>query len=499
MVAVMADEVVEHPTYFEHIRHFFDPVDIEHMAQLGIDLSTYDALKVRATSVYFRTEPPNATMPPDAERRWSAERSQTFGNWIRDGFVLGQPVAPDPLPVEPVDGSTAKRVRKDARELSADEISVLSHAFSEVMARDPDDPEGYFVLAGLHWFPAPSECLHHEDRYNPWHRVYMTRFEDALRTVPGCEAVTLPYWNIAESPPDFLFAAPFHSYTLPLDVHPNYPAGYSTTRFDPDQITANVANEDIAGIIDDALAEPIWRDFISSESRGIEAAHDVGHPSIGLTMSTPDVAAFDPIFWFFHSNWDRLWWRWQQVMSATTLPTFSTTIVGSSTAFLSPPFNELRPFDMTAEQTIDLAAMGVEYAEPLTIEPPSRAVIRRSRVGSLAADQNAQVVSAPQTSVRLKGIDRLAIPGSFRAILRADGEVVGRRTFFQSTEPVDCGNCREHAKVNLDFIVDVDRLLGRTLSATIEPILTRPDVPAVIPLAACGNPTLNARLLIERT
>jgi hypothetical protein len=101
--------------------------------------------------------------------------------------------------------------------------------------------------------------------------------------------------------------------------------------------------------------------------------------------------------------------------------------------------------------------------------------------------------------VRLKGIDRLAIPGSFRAVLRADGEVIGQRTFFQSTEPVECATCRERAKINLDFLVDVDQALGKTLTSSIELVMPDPALGDAIPLAACGDPTLNVRLLVEQS
>jgi hypothetical protein len=41
------------------------------------------------------------------------------------------------------------------------------------MAKEPSDPDSYFVQAGIHWLPAPLYCLHHENRYNPWHRSYL--------------------------------------------------------------------------------------------------------------------------------------------------------------------------------------------------------------------------------------------------------------------------------------------------------------------------------------
>jgi hypothetical protein len=108
----MADEVIANPTYFGNIRHFFDPEDLEHMGRLGVDLSTYEALRDRATSVYFRTKPPNPSMPPDPARHWSAERSETFANWIRNGFSLG-----DPIPVEPTEVEAARVARTRGRSI----------------------------------------------------------------------------------------------------------------------------------------------------------------------------------------------------------------------------------------------------------------------------------------------------------------------------------------------------------------------------------------------
>lgn len=488
----MGDAVIASPTYLGDIRHFFEAEDLDHMFRLGVDISTYEALKERATSVYFQTKPPDPAMPPDPARHWTPERSATFANWIRNGFPLGEP-SPQVPTTEPVD-----RVRKDASALDQDEIETLRRAFKGIMDRPADHSSGYFVLAGQHWFPAPNECLHHEDRFNPWHRVYVTKFEDALRSVPGAESVTLPYWDITHPPPDFLFEPPFDAYELPVPIHGAYPAGYRTLRFDRDAIASNVVDEGIAATIDNALAQPIWGDFISHEQSGIEAAHDDGHVAIGRTMSVPDAAAFDPIFWLFHANWDRLWWQWQQTMDATTVTTFRSTIKGSAD-FLAPPFNDLRPFGETADETIDLTEMGISYAQPAKQAPEFVPAVHRARAGSLPALHGLRVREAPQASVRLKGIDRLSVPGSFRAILHADGAVIGRRAFFQSTEPDDCANCRERARINLDFLVDIDEVLGRTLTTSIELVTPDPSLGATIPLAACGNPTLNVRLLVEQS
>ncbi|MBA2323530.1 MAG: tyrosinase family protein [Pseudonocardiales bacterium] len=323
----MAENVIAEPTYMEHIRHFFDEIDLDHMAAQGVDLSTYSLLSQRASDVYLHTLQPDGDMPPDPGRRWSAERSATFLNWITNGLPIGVPTA------EPVQTIVAQRIRKDARDLSAAELTTLTTAFRGIMDRDPSEPTSYFALAGTHWFPPPNECKHHEDRYQPWHRVFVTRFEDALRSVDGCGDVTLPYWDITAEPPEFLFAPPFDAYTAPVDIMlPDYPAGYRTIRFDASTIAANVVAFDIPSLIASATQNFRWDRF----NKGIWQAHDAGHPACGTTMSTPDAAAFDPIFWFFHANWDRLWHEWQQIMRATTYWSFRSALF-TSPAFLQAP------------------------------------------------------------------------------------------------------------------------------------------------------------------
>ncbi len=486
----MSDQIVENPTYMEHIRHFFEDIDLDHMSQKGIDLSTYESLKANSTDVFFQTLPPNANMPPSDERKWSKKRSDTFKNWIRNGHPFGSPKLQSLKP------SQAGRIRKDARNLLEGEIDKLTLAFSELMKRDTDDPDSYFALAGMHWYPLPFKCKHHEDRYNPWHRAYLEKFENALRSVDGCEDVTLPYWDITSPPPEFLFKEPFDSYTLPIDIHANYKAGYKTQRFSANDIETNVQSARISDTITHAMNQPVWGDFVSYTNQGIESAHDAGHGACGPTLSNTDAASFDPIFWFFHSNWDRLWWEWQQIMSATTLWTFRSTIKGN-TEFLEPPFNDLDPFSRTADKTIDLNSMGIGYELQSDLEEADPQALARSGFGSLIAGQGILVNQMTQASVRLKGIDRLKIPGSFKAILKSNGELVGQRTFFQSTEPRDCESCQMKAKVNLDFPVDINAIAGKELTVEIKVLTPNPDVGPRMPLHAIGNPTLNVRMLLQ--
>ena len=468
--------------------------DLSHMHRRGLDLSTYDNLKTRSVDVYFQTRPPDANMPPTADRKWSLERWKSFENWMNDKHPFGEP-----RPAIPQPGTTA-RVRKDIDSLGDHELAKLTRAFEGLIRRDPNDPTSYFSLAGLHWYPAPFHCKHHEDRYNPWHRAYLIAFEDAMRTVDGCEDVTLPYWDITKPPREFLFTAPFSNYTLPRAIHSLYPAGYTTSRFSASAIAANVQSENIPSIIEHAMSQPVWGNFVSYTSNGIEAAHDSGHGACGVTLSSPDATAFDPLFWFFHSNWDRHWWEWQQIMKATTLWKFRSTITGSTRFLDGPPFNELKPFPQTADAVIDLAAVGISYALPTSrardVTGPERTLVRES-FGSRRVGNGLRVQDRSLASVRLKGINRLAIPGSFRAVLRANGEGIARRTFFQPTAPTECANCRKNSHINLDFTVGITSVIGRDLSVDIELVVADPDIGSRMSLAAVGDPSLNIRLLLS--
>jgi hypothetical protein len=156
---------------------------------------------------------------------------------------------------------------------------------------------------------------------------------------------------------------------------------------------------------------------------------------------------------------------------------------------LSAPFNALPPFDTTADQTI---AFGIGYEEPAMAAEATLV----NKLGSIAAARAFVIPPAAKVSVMVKNIDRLNIPGSFEVNLLADGEVVATRAFFQPNAPRDCENCRKLALVNVNFQLDADRITGRKLSVEVA-VPGHEEIGARFPLSALGNPTINARLLLE--
>lgn len=491
------EQPVQDPTWMKDIRFFFDEEDKQHMQELGIDLRTYDGVKSQATSIYFKTQPPTPSMPPPPKAPWSQARSDTFKNWIVNGYPFGTAV-PQPLGFKAATEATAAtRVRKDIRTLSQGEIDTLKKAWNGILGLGIDDPNSYFAQAAIHWLPPPTYCLHHESRYNPWHRSYVQSFEDALRSIPGCSDVTLPYWDITTPVPDLLFQPPFDKYTLPKDIGGSYKKGYVTQRFPAAQIEANLSDYGVAADIEAALGASAWEDFNGARGpvgyTGIMGAHDSGHVSCGNTMAAQDVAAYDPIFWFFHANWDRLWWKWQVDKQATTLPGFISTLTGAKDWLLTPPFNALPPFKETSDKTIDLVAQyDADYAPPPEDKQPLSLVRTFGSVPAAAFRR----IHSNRASVRVKGIDRLSIPGSFTVHLKADGATIARRAIFQAMQPRSCSACVKQGLANIDLTVDVDQILGKRLSVALE--LADPDRNvAFFPLSSAGNPTINVRLLLE--
>ncbi|MEE1742759.1 tyrosinase family protein [Streptomyces sp. BE147] len=491
----IVDRVVEAPTYMADIRFFFRPEDVEHMAVKGYELGTYEGVKRDATRILAATAPPEAPMPPDPAGKWSPERSQTFKKWILNGFPLGTATPPEPSP----NGAPPARLRRNVTTLSDAEFDLLKTAFDGLMARDPEAPDSYFALAGQHGLPK-RWCMHHENRYNPWHRQYLRDFEDALRSVPGCAEVTIPYWDISTDLPDRLQHPPFDKYVLPADpgatATPNPVPGffpYTTERFPVAEIAQNVREFGVLDDIATSLTQSLWGAFNVNGYQDFSIqAHDGGHGSIGPTMGDQDVASFDPVFWFFHCNLDRLWLSWQTRVSATTLNGFRTTVGPDTDWLTTPPLNELIGFSVTADQTIET---DVSYDQLELVSPVEGALENLS--GSIEAVRSFAFRSASPVSVRVKGIDRLNIPGSFIVSLLADGELVAKRYFFQPDAPRGCATCVQNGIVNIDFRMTQEQLLDRTLSVRIDVPKQAEEFGTGFPLAQAGNPTINARLLVE--
>ncbi|TBA52722.1 tyrosinase family protein [Rhizobium ruizarguesonis] len=486
------DPLVADPTYMADIRLFFRPDDISHMAAKGIDLGSYNGVKRNALAIYAHTAP-TGDMPPDPAFKWSVNRRQTFLNWIIKKYPMGV-ATPQAKLSGSVSLTSPSRTRKNVHNLTNDEIQTLKKAFRGLMERDPAQDDSYFAIASIHGLPQ-AWCSHHIDQYNPWHRVYLKTFEDALRSIPGCEDVTLPFWDISEPIPSLLSEEPFAQYALPVDpglaAQPPQPGmyfPYTTERNDAATIKKLLAGYDVLGEIGTSDTQTEWGQYNDNGYQKFSIqAHDGGHLSVGPTMAAQEVAAFDPAFWFFHCNLDRLWLQWQTKVQALTLAGFKTTITGD-VSWLDAPLNTLPPFSTTSDQSIDL---GIAYEQ----DAAESVVAFENLAGHMEAGRRFRISKAAPISVRVKGIARLNIPGSFVVNLLADGKPIAKRAFFQPNAPRSCPTCALKALVNIDFRIDQKKIVDRELSVTIE-VPSQTEMGTLFPLSEAGNPTINARFLL---
>lgn len=169
------------------------------------------------------------------------------------------------------------RVRRSLTELQAEyengnkkPLEDLMRAWKGIKELPPDDPHSFFVIGGYHGEPFRGAgwgigenlfwggyCHHGNVLFPVWHRAYLYALEEALRSIPGCEEVTIPFWD--ECSPEALengipwaltnekfeldgetIDNPLRSYVFPVSVidHisgdvPNYSkkTGYETVRY----------------------------------------------------------------------------------------------------------------------------------------------------------------------------------------------------------------------------------------------------------------------------
>ena len=70
-------------TWTNDIEKMFTPLDIDHMKTRGVDLSSYDSVKINAVAIYTRVKSGSMPPPGSGEDRWSTDMVNIFGCWIQ--------------------------------------------------------------------------------------------------------------------------------------------------------------------------------------------------------------------------------------------------------------------------------------------------------------------------------------------------------------------------------------------------------------------------------
>jgi tyrosinase len=247
------------------------------------------------------------------------------------------------------------RWRRNITQLTPRQLADFREAMSRAQAISDD--RGYTRHAGIHGLPLPISCQHgNADLFLPWHRAYLYFFERALRDFVG--GIGHPFWDwtVTRSVPDAYSAEqdpdgrdnPLHHGTVdPVAIQQGQNANPPLNL--PAQTVRQPGQPGTALPSADSIRDTLTVDDFFTFSNELESWHGDVHIWVGGHMRLVPVAAFDPIFWAHHTQIDRLWRLWQL---RHTAPSFTS-------AFLN---TALPPFPMTVAQTLNVRALGYDYA-----------------------------------------------------------------------------------------------------------------------------------------
>jgi hypothetical protein len=202
------------------------------------------------------------------------------------------------------------------------------------------------------------------ERFLPWHRVYLIKLEEMLNNVMKKEEpskdfnIAFPYWNWEHTRkiPDW-----FQDITPRMDVEVylydenGEPTGtqifnVQVERSPNPNLSNELPNEDQVNQVKQRNT------FVTFTERLEFGPHNAVHNLVGGTMGNPYISPLDPLFFCHHANVDRIWAGWQKKQ-----------IDEGNTEFMHPTLfgedSEMRPWfpEYVEPQTRQIEAMGYTY------------------------------------------------------------------------------------------------------------------------------------------
>lgn len=213
--------------------------------------------------------------------------------------------------------SDTLRVRRDVRTLSPNDDNLVALRMAIPRMRADTGPlsigRQIAIHANMHW------GHHHSWRFLAWHRMQMIHFERIVAKVSGHDAFAMPYWNWGDDhipPMFFVKSSPFY--------HKNRTAGPDSRISDYIGLSVKVGNRDAdflgrpADSFDYFFGAPNHGDPLDNYMGSAEQyGHNMVHLFVGGDMVDLDTSPIDPLFWFHHSNVDRVWAQWSSIWGDT--------------------------------------------------------------------------------------------------------------------------------------------------------------------------------------
>lgn len=243
------------------------------------------------------------------------------------------------------------RVRRRLDDLSSLDLARLRRAFEAMMK--VNDARGYQHWAGIYGGPLPSFGRHGLPAFLPWNRIYLARFEEALRGFePG---VALPWWDwIGNGGIPEAFTAPeIEGRPNPLHHSSIDSSGWDATDDSPPSETSRMPSS--PSLLPDhaQVDRTLALDDFESFSSQLESIHNTLHIWVGGTNGNRRYAFYDPFCWVYQASIDRIWWLWQDGHPESRPPG-------------GLDNEKLAPFDASVADTWDASQLGYAYADPPT-------------------------------------------------------------------------------------------------------------------------------------
>ncbi|KAK7482853.1 hypothetical protein BaRGS_00025886, partial [Batillaria attramentaria] len=250
----------------------------------------------------------------------------------------------------------SSHVRRNLEDLTGGEIQSLMAALQKM-----EDDGSFETIAEFHGAPGLCDndghkvgcCVHGMATFPHWHRLYVEQVENALLS-HGSD-VSMPYWDwtkpITKLPDLFAKETYFDSRSQKIVNNPFFRGPIKTP--DVDTYTTRDPQPELFNndyFLQQTLLALEQTSFCDFEIQ-FEVTHNAFHSFLGgrgkYSLSTLDYSAFDPVFFIYHSNTDRIWAIWQALQSYRELPW------DESDCALNHMRDPLHPFDAPSN-TFDL-------------------------------------------------------------------------------------------------------------------------------------------------
>lgn len=274
-----------------------------------------------------------------------------------------------PQPTKSIDSPS--RIRKNIYTQGGQkDLQTLKEALSKMRKLGCIDPASWYYQGAIHWLPNSTQletnplcpaytattastpeitqllqdfwrkCPHPVGvniyHFLPWHRLYLSFFEIAVRNITGKDDFAIPYWDYTNDKSAKNSIIP-KAFRIPADetnslyeplrrvILNNGGSISDPDENDPTPVEDQFTQETLIEGKQQAYTAIRFRDFSSPLEN---SPHGLMHVELGgvyrtstfnpITQTESDIglmttvptAGFDPIFWVHHANIDRLWESW---------------------------------------------------------------------------------------------------------------------------------------------------------------------------------------------